>query len=313
MQAGFFFLVYTKEVITLIFGENTYERDQQLKRLVGNTNEIARLSAEVIDAGVIQQVLYGASLFSSQSTTVIDELSENKVAWDLLGKALEQDRGVEAQVVLLETKPDKRTKVYKLLQKKAKVIECKPFSDKNPNTAVAWLKKYAAEHTIVVDAAAATEIVRRIGVEQYALVNEIQRLSLLGTITLDTVKSYTPDISQDTAFSLLSMAIKGDAVGVQNKIRVLQRTEDAYRVQGLIISQVYMLAALYYGEGNDSIATEIGVHPYALNQLQAIAKALTEQKLKAVVDRVAVIDTQLKTTSIDPWLAIEVSLTSIAE
>lgn len=299
-------------MITLIHGENAYERDQQVAQVLAGAEAVERYDGAEVTPADIGQFLQGVSLFAADRLVVISNLSDNKPVWIALGEQLEKVDAATVSLLLNEPKPDKRTKTYKTLQKIATVIECKPFGERDQAKAQTWLQQYAKAQKISLDTAGARELVRRVGVEQYTLLNELQRLAVMGDITLQTVQTYTEESPHDTAFDLLAFAIDGKTSAVQQKIRTLQASEDAYMTLGLLISQAYTLAGHVLG-GNAADAGDLGVHPFAFRQAKSTANSLSEVRLQFVVAELASVDMQLKSTSVDPWLAIEVALTTIAE
>ena len=299
-------------MITLIYGENAYERDQQLAALLAGEEAPERYDGGELGVADLPQILQGVSLFSSSAVKIISQLGDNRPVWVALGELLEKQGSDTSPLILLETKPDKRTRTYKFLQKNAQLIECKSFGERDQAKASAWLERYAQQQSISLERPAAAELVQRIGVEQYALLHELQRLSSLGTVTLDIVKTYTEARAHDTAFDLLDLALRGKTTQLQTKLGHLKTSEDAYMTLGLMISQVYALAGAVTG-GSEANASELGVHPFVLSKAQAAATSMSETSLREVIDSLATGDMQLKTSGGDPWLAIEVALMRIAE
>ena len=60
-------------------------------------------------------------------------------------------------------------------------------------------------------------------------------------------------------------------------------------------------------------ASDLGAHPFMVSRLRSVAKDMNEVQLRRLVDELAGADMQLKTTSIEPWLTLEVALTNIAQ
>ena len=253
------------------------------------------------------------SLFARERLVLIKGLSENKDVWDEAAKyaAAISD---EVHLVLIDAKPDKRTKAYKILQKAGQIIECKPFGDQELGRAAAWLRQCADEQGVSLTSAAATEVVQRIGTDQYALENELTRLGVLGDITPELVARYTEPAAHDTAYALLELALKGDSRGVQRKVRALSSSEDSYRTVGLLASQVYALAGLVLlDDERVDVAKTLGVHPFVLRNLRSSARQVRREQLARIVARLAAADLQLKSTATEPWLVLEVTLSDVAE
>lgn len=300
----------------MVFGENAYERDRQVASIVGK--DTVRLDGATIDVNQINQVLFGVSMFDDLGATganIITNMSENKDAWEYLGEILDEDLSQKAELILIEPKPDKRTKTFKKLKKFAKLIECKPLGERDHAKAAAWLNELAKSSQINLARQAAAEIVSRLGTEQYQLKNELERLAVMGDISLDLVKAHTPPAPKDTAFDLLNLAIKGDAGKLQTALKNAQITSDPYMILGLIVAQVYGLAGLVYAGGASSseVASQLKLHPFMLRNLQRSAKLLNQASLHQIVERIKQADDQLKTTSTDPWLVVQTLLISICQ
>lgn len=297
-------------MLTLILGENAYERDQILRRMTRDyQGAVERFDGSAVTVGDLHSLLYSQSLFSDQRLIIINNLSDNKDVWQEFGQYL--DKESDAEVVLVEPKPDKRTKTYKSLTKVAKVIECAPLSEHDSAKATAWLTQLAVEKDIELAKEAARQMVVRLGTDQYILSNELVRLSSLGAITPAVVAEYSEETIHDTAFSLLELAIEGQVQATMRKVQRLRVSEDAYQTFGLLVSQVFALAVVSASKASDDLR-DTGVHPFVLRKLRPLGERLSVAKVRALVHECAQTDTQLKGSVTDPWLLIETMLLRIA-
>lgn len=299
-------------MITLINGENAYERDQALKKIQASfEGEVERYDGSEVDADMLGQLVQGQTLFAQNRLVSIKSLSENKDTWQALESYVTDDAS-STHLVLLEPKPDKRTKTYKALQKYATIITCDPFSDYDSAKAAAWLVGLAREKLISLEPAAAQLLIARLGANQYMLENELIRLAGVGGITTAVVEKYTEETVQETAFSLLELALTGEGGQVNEKIRRLSHGEDAYMTFGLLVSQVYALSVgVMVGSGG--VSKELGVHPFVLKKLRPFIRQLTKNDLSRIVAECTQADMQLKTSSTQPWLVVETLLLRIAQ
>lgn len=300
-------------MITLIIGENAYERDQAVAKIIADTDAVVeRYHGNEMTQAELAQIAHGISLFNNKKIVIIRDMSQNKDVWDFFG-TISQDIASETHIVVVEPKPDKRTKTYKALQKHAQLIDCPPFGERDTGKAAAWIGEHAREIGIQIDRAAPDELVRRIGIDQYALANELRRLAVMGDITVDTVRRYTETKPHDTAFTLLELALGGDAAAVGAMVRSVRSSNDAYMTLGLLVSQTYALAGLVLAGDEPDIAKVLGVHPFVLSKLRRSAQQVSRQELAAIVQHLTEADTQLKTSTAEPWLVIESTLVRIAE
>lgn len=299
-------------MITLIVGENSYERDQAVARIIASySDEVERYDGADVSIDTVRRFMQGISLFTQKRLLIVKNLSENKDAWGEMALQAEYDNE-DTHLVLIEPKPDKRTKTYKVLQKSAKVIECQPLGEREASRAVAWLGQAAQERNVKITPGAANLLVQRVGVDQYMLLHELARLQVMGEVTLELVETYTQITANDNAFTLLELALSGEAIALQQKVQRLRPSEDAYMTFGLLVSQIYALAGLVLADGDD-VAKELGVHPFVLTKLRQTAQRLTPTRVRTIVHEMTVADTQLKSSATEPWLILETTLTRITE
>lgn len=300
-------------MITLIFGENAYERDSQLDKLISQSFD--RYDGLEINTNQLSQIILGVSLFNPSNISVIYNLSENKDLWNFLGENLTDDIISRAEIILIDSKIDKRSKTFKLLQKKANIIECKPLSEKNLSAVKRWLLDFAKSKDIKLLPSAAEEIVEKIGADQYKLKNELDRLSVMGDITSEVVKKFTPRQLKDMAYDLLELAIKGDEANLRIAIKDTQIISDPYKTFGLLVSQFFNISAIVL-EPNYStniIAEKLGVNLFVLNKLKSSASSLSIGDLRRIILEFTDADRKIKTSGDDPWVVIQTMLMSICQ
>ncbi len=97
-------------MITLLSGENSFEIDRQLRQIVAEFGGAAeKFDGVELEVRQLPDLLMGMSLFAAQRLVIIRELSANKGVWEVLPEWLER-QSEDTHVVLIEPKPDKRTK-----------------------------------------------------------------------------------------------------------------------------------------------------------------------------------------------------------
>lgn len=296
-------------MIILLSGDNFYEIDQELGRIIAEFDSDAeQIDADSLEIRSLTDVFSGVSLFSENRLVIIKRLSENSAVWEALERWL--DRPSDTTLVLVEPKLDKRTKTYKALAKHADARIFNAWTDRDAGRAEKWLLDTASSRQIVLARDAAREIVSRRGVEQYQLLNTIQQLAVLGDVTREVVESHIEATPHENVFELLAAALVGDANKVRQMIRILRLENDPYMTVGLLASQTFALAGIVLSNKNQSeIASDLGVSPYVLRNLTSVAANVDRAKLKALVESLASADIGLKSSSVDPWLQIEIAVT----
>jgi DNA polymerase III delta subunit len=310
-------------MIVLLFGENTFLKQQEIMRLKADAKSTAmHYDGETMSRETWQQLVREQSLFGGQQLIVIDDLSKNTLLWDDVATDTPFNDTV---VVLSETKVDKRTKTYKWLQKKAKVVECAPMKERDTRQAAQWLQRYAEDQKVKLSPELIDEMIRRATrqstvddrsaiIDQELLVSVIKQLSSSDVISLDTLGAVLAPSNHDNIFELFATALQGDGQQVHEAITRLSAEQDGYLAMGLLASQAQQLAGLVLGNDRDidTIAHELGVHPYSLRQLSRYATTVSPEKLSHIVLVLSEADSRVKTGKAEPWLAIENALQSVS-
>lgn len=303
-------------MIHFFFGSNQYQIKTALDELVRSTKSkhgehaVERVEGETLELRQLPDILQGATLFAPQRLVIVKGLSKNKPAWDALGDKLEQIPS-SLQLVIVETAPDKRTRTFKQLQKLADVHEAKELAEPE---AAKWLTDEAARRGGKLETAMAKKIVERAGTDQWRLSNELDKLLLHSQVSDSLISELVEMTPQANVFALLDAVMQGRTDAVREMLHEAKAIEDPYMLFGLLTAQVMQLAALVHGRGRSSaeIAKLLKVHPYPLGKLSSIANKLDRSQLRSMVEAVAGMDDDVKSSGVDPWVLLERTLIKIA-
>ena len=112
-------------MITLLVGDNSFEIRRALDHIIESFDgQVEKVDGSTLEVKQLPDLLMGATLFAEKRLVVIKDLSENTGLWTTLVDWLPR-LSEDTHLVLVEEKPDKRTKTFKELQKIAKVKEFK--------------------------------------------------------------------------------------------------------------------------------------------------------------------------------------------
>jgi DNA polymerase III delta subunit len=311
-------------VITLFFGENSFEIDNRVKALIAEyAGEVERIDGGELSPEQLPEVLTGTTLFSSQRLVIIKGASGDRPVWAALGGWLE--RGISNDLVLIEPSVDKRTKTYKWLQKNAQVVECTPWRDYEFGKARAWLRAYAKEYSVTLTSDIEQAMVERAVVadesgkaiiDQALLANAVEQLTGAKEVTMEALNAVLPTSSYGNVFQLLECALSGQTGEVRDLVQALRLRDDAHMVAAVLSSQAVNLVALSLardaGVSTAQVAKDIGVHPYALSQMEKLVDK-SHRKISQIVDELTELDTALKTSAGDSWQRVEVALLRLSK
>lgn len=244
---------------------------------------------------------------------MVSDLSLNSEVWAALPDVAV---GSDTTLVLLETKPDKRTKTYKWLQKNAEMAECAQFTDRQLSQLAAWCVEQGAVRGAKLTTAQAMRLIERLGRDQLRLDMVLQQLALADEVSDDLIDQLVPLAKAESVFLLFQAALDGDSRRVGEIVAYLETEsgpDGAYQTLGLLASQAAQLSALVLSGGDTArVAADLAVNPYALRQLATPTRRLNQGELGLIVASLAEADQQMKTTGLSPWLLLELALLRIA-
>lgn len=302
-------------MITVISGENSFENERILARVVADFNAVPeRVDGEMLELRHLPDLLMGTSLFATRRLVIIKNMSANKTLWNDLEQWVSRV-SEDIQVVLVDPKLDKRTKTFKALQKTAKMHESKLFTDRDIVRVEQWVIEEADRLGIKkMDKKSAQALVARVGTDQWALFGALQKLAVLDEITPEAITDIIEPNPAENAFSLFEAALRSDDKKVVQMLQVLSKTEDSYRLFGLVSGQAIQMAVLAVADVPEAtVAADLGVHPFVVSKLSPFAKRNGRPGAKEIVGYFAEADTAMKTSSADPWLLLERALLKTAK
>lgn len=302
-------------MITLFLGNNSFEIDRALSSVKKSFNG----GIEYIDGSQVQieqlaDMLMGISLLSESRLIVIRSLSQNKTVWEKFDNWIPR-LSPHIHLVLVEPNLDKRTTAFKALKSSAETKEFSAWDEKNTSDAEKWVVNEAKKMNLDLDAKTARFLVSRVGVDQWALYNSLDLLSLTDKVDIPTIENLIESRPVENVFRLFETALKGDIQRLQDMLRHLSSSDDPHRLFGLLVNQLFQLTALVMSDkSNQEIATDIGIHPYALSQLSTHAKRVKKTgSIRDIISAFAEADDSIKTGSADPWIIIEKALLKVAQ
>src|SRR5690606_15292735 len=98
-------------MITLLFGDNSFEIERSLNGIVSSSSAVAeKFDGLELSPAQLGDIFMGVSLFNDQRLIIVRGLAENKVVFSELEKWLPR-LSEHIHLVLVESKIDKRTSV----------------------------------------------------------------------------------------------------------------------------------------------------------------------------------------------------------
>lgn len=294
----------------MLCGENDFERTRRLKQLQRQFDGVSeRYDGADLSSEELADIFAGQTLFSRKRLVIIDDLSANAELWKAINDWAER-LSPDTDVVLVEQKPDKRTASYKWLKKHASVEEFALLTERDTGALLAWMEVYGSANGVALTTAQSKRLIARGGANQSVLAQAIDKLSLAGEVTdawIDDVIEASPS---ENVFTLFETALQGDKNRISELVRSLQQTEDAYRLFGLLNSQLIQLVMLIHSNTDVAkVAADTGAKSsYPLQKMAPQARRLGTAHAAQLIELFASADMRLKSSDADPWLLLETTL-----
>ena len=292
-------------MITTLTGENSFAWQRvlrgQVDKFVAEFGDLAlqRIDGEEAEFSVVQEALTSLPFLSNKKLVVLRSPSKNKEFAESVEQIL-ANVGETTDVIIIESKLDKRLSYYKYLKSKT---DFKEFNELDINGLSTWLTTRAKELGGSISSSDARYIGERVGLNQQLLGNELEKLILHNpAVTRQTIDLMTDETPQSTIFHLLESAFSGNS----RKAMKLYQEQRALRVEpqqivAMIAWQLHVLAILKSAGDRsiDEIAKDSKLNPYVLRKSQTIADDLSLKELEALIEQLLDIDNKSKSTNID--------------
>lgn len=300
-------------MITWLVGDNSFEIREALKeREAAFSGTAEYVDGVSLTLAQLPDILMGISLFSTDRLVIIQDITTNTGLWQQLPDWLPRVND-DIHIVFVDTKPDKRTTSYKTLKQAADFHEFPSWTDRDYAKAEQWVGKRATSQGMTLSPAVSRHLVQRVGLDQWQLAHALDTLSLLDTITPETIDTIVPPNLSENIFQLFETALEGKSSQVARMVDTLSLQEDPYALFALLSSQVLTLAAVTYADDSADPTKEFGIHPFVASKLVRHGKRLGAHRVGEIVELFARTDADMKRSKAEPWLLIERSLFQIAQ
>lgn len=305
-------------MIQILTGNNSFLIRSRLVEIKSKFSEkygndgIEEYQAENIPNEQLAPLLTSSSLFSANRLIIIKNLSENKVLSEIFAELIDKVPQ-ETSLVLIEANLDKRTAYYKSLKKQKGFEELKELSE---NELVKWINKKVESLEAKIDSQAVNYLLHTVGSNQESLNNELEKLAAYDKIiSKDTIDYLVEPTSQDLVFQLLEAILSRKTKKAFDILGKMENNHsDVFQIVNLLIWQVHTLSIVASAgdASNSDIAKNAKLNPYVIQKTRRLSVNLSKDKLVQIIEQVAKLDINIKSTSADPWRLIEQTIIAIS-
>jgi DNA polymerase-3 subunit delta len=215
-------------------------------------------------------------------------------------------------------KLDERKKVVKALKDRDIVL---PFLSLNPEELQEWVHRQAQKAGFSFDEDALNQIILYTGGNLQALSAEIEKISLYvgqdGTASAEVVDQLVARSTEQNVFILIEdiVQLRLDRAFVILE-ELLKQKEEPIKILMLIARQFRIILQVKelskQGYSHPQMASQIGLHPFAVKVAEGQAKRYETAKLGMILAQLADLDFQMKTGRIDKVLGLELFLLKLS-
>jgi DNA polymerase-3 subunit delta len=295
-----------------IYGEDTFRVREDVAAIRQAAQQagaaVMFLEGREVTADGLNDHISSGSLFATKSALFIRNLlAEGTIA------AKEQamtavDRLPPDRTLIFweEGRPDRRTRLFGLLAKKAKCIE---RSSLTPAEVARWVADRAKKKGVVIAADAAHLLAQFTGSDLARADTELEKLLLYRngqSIDLVAVETLVAAVITPNIFSFLDEVLRDHKQAAVRAEQLLSAGEEPLYIFSMLIYQVRTLLSIKDVVERErlrhptQVARRIGLHPYVAQKMMATSSRFSLHDLVILHRRLTELDVAIKTGGIDP-------------
>ena len=306
-------------MILFFYGEDVYRLNQKIKALkdkfisasLGDTNLAILDGATISYDEIARQILAMPFLSKSRLVIVNNLFGAKKESLEKIIDFLPKVPKSTVLVVAQEGNPDRRTSLYKKLNKPGVSQEFKLLETDQLRR---WINREVENLRGNIDSAAISKLIEYVGSDLWRMANEIGKLTAYSKqLTAENVELLVQPQIQSNIFTLM------DAIAAKNTkatIRELYRLYGEGKAEAYILSMIVLqyrnlliikdLSDRAGGQINSyTIAKQAGLHPFVAQKNLALVGKYELSDLKKIYQTLSEFDTAIKTGKMESRVALE--------
>ena len=294
--------------VYFLWGEEAYYIDLVSSFIAGNVLSEAEqrfnqttLYGKDSEAAQVSDLARRFPMMASHQVVVLKEAQDMKSFGELIHYVEKPQPSTLLVINYKYKKPDKRQKIFKVLEKKAVWFESKKMYD---NQVPGWIAAYASKQKYSMEPKAAALLAEFLGSDLSKIVNEVEKLTVaIGkqgeTITPALVEKHIGFSKDFNQFELQDALGKRDVLKAMRIIKYFAENEKKYPFPLTIISLYYFFSRLllfHYtkDKSKQNLAATLKVNPFFVKDYEAAARRYSAAKLVEIISLLRVYDMRSK-------------------
>lgn len=228
-----------------------------------------------------------------------------------------QDIPESTTLLWIESKVDKRSKLYKAVQKYGYAVDFKRLSE---NELLTWIGQELHRRGLTMDRSTAAYFYSLTGNDMNRIITELEKLvsyvKEAGVITRQDVDQIVSVTIESNVFKLTDyLGNQQPAAAYRIYRQLLDNNEPIQRIFYMMIRQFRLLykASLMQGADRAMIAKELGVPTFAAGNYQLQARRFGQQRLRELLNQLLEMDVAVKTGELDAEEAVTLVILQYAK
>jgi len=317
-----------KSSVYLFYGNETFLIQKQIDKLTDallplEEKEFNVITYDLADTPVEEVIQEAETLpFLSEHKLVIAKNADLFTAQKGLKKIEHQIDSLETYLnqpapystVIFWTpqeKLDERKKIVKQIKQKAYVQSFSQLTGKN---LLDWVKESAMKCQVTISDDVAANLIHRVGQDLSLLSKEIEKMALFvgkgGAINERVVEELAAQTLEQNVFSLIEQVVD---LQIEQALKsfydLLKNNEEPIKINTLFARQfrlmLYTKELYESGYSEKQIASQLGAHPYSIKIARKQSERFDKEQLQRILQKLAVMDYEMKSGLIDKTLALE--------
>ena len=305
--------------VYLFCGEEDYLKEQYKSRFIKNiipfedNMNYACFTGKKVEVNEIIGQADTMPFFADRRLIVVEDSELFKTGGAELGDYI-KNLPDTTYMIFVEKVVDKRSKLYKAVRDKGRVVE---FQRQTEATLRTWIRQKVKKENKVMSGDAETLFLSKTGDDMNLISKELDKLLCYALkkdrITVEDVDAICIEQITDNIFDMIDAMISGrqnDALNIYYSL--LAQKEPPMRILFLMTKQYRTLYEIKdhirQGRGRQDIAKKMGLHPFVAGKCMDQAKKFKTLHLRQIIEESADLEQRVKTGKLTDILAVELFL-----
>ncbi len=308
----------------LLYGEEDYLKKQSMQKLMnalvspGDTMNCNIYQGRKVDPSEILDMAETLPFFAQKRVIVLDETGLGEKADDDFLKRLETLPDTTV-MIFLEQKINKRSKIYKFINKNGYPAEMSAQDEKQLMIWVGALLKKEGRQIRKNDV---VYFLHKVGTDMNMIRNEVLKLALYTAgrkeVTKEDIDAVCTEEITGKIFDMI------EAIGTQQQknalnlyYELLELKEPPLRILSLILRQCNQMLMVKsfaaFEPSNKVIASKAGIHPFVVGKLKNQVRNFTMEQLRGFVKECAAMEQGIKTGVYNDRIGVEMLIIAFSQ